>query len=238
MRRCQTPRALLLLVLLALLGAGCVGVQGSGKVVDEEVRVGAFQRIHVGSAFRVQVSVGERDGLVLHVDDNVRDRVAYGVTGDTLELRLKPDATVRNATLRADVFVRSLREVQAAGASEVQLDSGPTSEDLTLGVSGGSRVRGRASARTMRADASGASKLDLAGKAASLSLRASGASQLGLEGLQVERLDAELSGASTATVSVSGTISADVSGASTLRYKGTARLERQQTSGSSSIQPA
>jgi hypothetical protein len=241
MRRDGALRALrvpLALVAVALLATACVGpgIRGSGRIVDEEVRVGAFDRIDVGSSFRVQVSVGERDALTLHVDDNLRDRVEYGVSGGVLRLRLKPRTTVRRATLRAEVFVRSLREVRASGASSVQLDSELRGDALVVGLSGASEVRGRASVGSLRTETSGASMVWLTGRADGLTIRASGASNLDLEQLAAERLDADLSGASKATVSVTGTISADLSGASNLRYKGNPRFERQQTSGGSSIE--
>jgi len=225
------------LLLAACIGVG-VGVKGYGKIVDEEVRVGSFDRIDVGSSFKVQVSVGERDALALHVDDNLRDRIDYGVSDGTLRLRLKPRSTVRDATLRADVVVRSLREVHASGASYVQIDSELTGDALTVGLSGASEVRGRASVGTLVAETSGASKVRLAGKASGLTVHASGASELDLGELEAQRLEVDLSGASDATVWVRDTIAADVSGASSLRYKGSPRFERQQTSGGSSIERA
>ncbi|HEV8651189.1 MAG TPA: head GIN domain-containing protein [Actinomycetes bacterium] len=243
MRRYQGFRAslpLLALVAASLLGTACVGigvgVKGSGKIVDEEVQVDSFDRIDIGSAFKVQVSLGERDALTLHVDDNIRDRIEYGVSGGTLRLRLKPRSPVRDATLRADVFVRRLREVRASGASNVQIDSELTGDAVAVGLSGASEVSGRANVGALRAELSGASKMRFAGKASGLTVQASGASGLDLGELEAERLDVQLSGASKATVSATGTISADLSGASSLRYKGSPRFERQQTSGSSSIE--
>jgi hypothetical protein len=67
------------------------------------------------------------------------------------------------------------------------------------------------------------------------SARASGASHLALERLEVDGLEVELSGASNAEVLVRRTISASLSGASSLRYLGSPTLTRQDTSGGSSI---
>jgi len=53
--------------------------------------------------------------------------------------------------------------------------------------------------------------------------------------LQAQHLSIELTGASSATVTVSGTISAVASGASSLRYAGTPRFVRRDVSGGSSI---
>ena len=63
-----------------------------------------------------------------------------------------------------------------------------------------------------------------------------GASDLDARNLQAADLTVELSGASGATVSVSDTISAELSGASTLRYGGNPHFVRRDVSGASSIE--
>jgi len=64
------------------------------------------------------------------------------------------------------------------------------------------------------------------------------ASQLDAVDLEVSDLAIGLSGASTADGSVAETISAGVSGASSLRYRGSPTFTRREVSGGSSIEPA
>jgi hypothetical protein len=75
-----------------------------------------------------------------------------------------------------------------------------------------------------------ASAVDLTGNATNLTVDASGTSKANLPDLAVQMLSVDLSGASSAVVAVSGTISADVSGASRLQYRGnpTSRTGRRQ----------
>jgi putative autotransporter adhesin-like protein len=87
----------------------------------------------------------------------------------------------------------------------------------------------------MTADLSGASEVRPSGRVGSVAANASGASRLALEQLQVDALEVSLSGASNAEVSVRRTISASLSGASSLRYRGSPTLTKQETSGGSSI---
>jgi hypothetical protein len=84
---------------------------------------------------------------------------------------------------------------------------------------------------------SGASNAELSGSASRLVVSGSGASRLDSLQLQASDLVIELSGASEATVSVTGTISAVVSGASDLRYKGSPRFTKKDASGASNIEP-
>jgi hypothetical protein len=83
---------------------------------------------------------------------------------------------------------------------------------------------------------SGASNAKLSGSASRLVVNGSGASELDLLQLPASDLVIDLSGASEASVSVTGTISAVVSGASGLRYKGSPRFTKKDVSGASTIE--
>jgi hypothetical protein len=72
-------RVFLSCLLLVMLGGACgrdAGTAtGHGQVVTKEVPVSAFWGIEAGSAFRVNVSSGTKESLVLRVDDALVDRV-------------------------------------------------------------------------------------------------------------------------------------------------------------------
>jgi hypothetical protein len=105
-------------------------------------------------------------------------------------------------------------------------------------VSGAGRLDGTAHVHLATLELSGASNAKLSGSAGRLEVTQSGASQLDAVDLDVSDLAIDLSGASTADVSVTGTISAGVSGASSLRYRGSPTFARREVSGASSIEPA
>ena len=86
-------------------------------------------------------------------------------------------------------------------------------------------------------DLSGASAVDLIDNVTNLTADASGASKANLPDLAVQMLSIDLSGASSAVVAVSGTISADVSGASRLRYGGNPTFTHRSETGASTIEP-
>jgi hypothetical protein len=218
------------------LAAGCTQIAGSGHVITRNVPVSSFDRLEVGSAFDVQVSIGSAPGLTLHVDDNLLGRVDAAVTGDTLQIRLEPGLQVGKATLKADVTTVSLREIRADGASHVVLRDELSASNLVLKISGASQVDGPVRAQAATLQVSGASQVRLQGSSARLSIDGSGASRLELESLQVSRVDVNLSGASQARVSVSEAMSVDLSGASQLSYRGTPTITHQNVSGASHIE--
>jgi Putative auto-transporter adhesin, head GIN domain len=236
----RAGRILLLATLVVAIVTASVScaterVRGSGNVVARDIAVPSFSRLEVGSAFQVTVSLGGQPSLTLRVDDNLDRHVDAGVDGDTLHIRLRRGTSVSGATLQAAVTAPSLAQIQGSGSSRIRLQDQLTGDDLRVGLSGASRLDGAVELRSMTADLSGASNVTLSGRAGSVSANASGASHLALEQLQVDSLEVNLSGASNAEVSVRRTISATLSGASSLRYKGSPTFTRQEISGGSSI---
>jgi hypothetical protein len=205
------------LAALCLAAAGCGSertVTGSGNVVSRTVAVDDFTRLEAQQTFQVHVSTGSAPKVVLHADDNVLPELDVGVSGDTLHLKLKSDVSTRQATLRAEVTVPNLEGISASGASQVE---GPVKIDEGT------------------IELSGASRAVLTGSAGDLEVDASGASGVDSPELTVGTLDIELSGASRAELTVTDSLSAALSGASSLRYRGSPQVMKSDVSGGSSI---
>jgi hypothetical protein len=223
--------------LLVLFGVACTTttITGSGTVTTKPVTGSSFSKIEVGDAFDVNLTVGDADQAIVRVDDNLVDHLDVGVTGETLHLSLKPRTSVRSATLHADVTVRSLSDIEVSGAGQVHLSGAVTGQRLSLMVSGAGGLDGTIRVGEANVELSGASRAKLAGTAGHLVVKESGASDLEADQLQAEDLTVNLSGASTATASVTNTVSAELSGASSLRYGGSPTFTRREVSGGSSI---
>jgi hypothetical protein len=236
MRAARVLLVAALSVVVAAASASCTGqrVRGSGKVVTKDVAVSSFTRLQVSWGFEVTAAVGQ-PSLKLRVDDNLDRYLDVGVEGDTLRIALKRVSSVSDATLQATVTAPSLAQIQGSGSSRVHLQDRLAADELRVELSGASRLDGPVDSKSATAAVSGASQVELSGRAASLNASASGASHLLLQQLQVDALDVSLSGASNAEVSVRRTISASLSGASSLRYRGSPTFTKQDLSGSSSV---
>jgi len=223
-------------VVVAAASASCTGerVRGSGKVVTKDVAVSSFTRLQVSWGFEVTVAAGQ-PSLKLRIDDNLDRYLDVGVEGDTLRIGLRRASSVSDATLQATVTAPSLAQLQGSGSSRVRLQDRLAGDELRVELSGASRLDGPVDLGSMTASLSGASDLELSGRAGSVNANASGASHLILQQLQVDALEVSLSGASNAEVSVRRTISASLSGASSLRYRGSPTFTRQDVSGGSSV---
>ncbi|MDQ3905604.1 MAG: DUF2807 domain-containing protein [Actinomycetota bacterium] len=210
---------------------------GSGRLTSQTIDLSGVTSVVAAANFVVRLRTGGPAQAVVRMDDNLIDRVDATVTGGVLRLGIKPGTSVRNATLSADVAVDQLDRVATSGASRVALTHTVRSPTLHLVVSGTSSVAGPVQVGQVQADVSGAGHLGVAGEVQDLHLEAAGASQLPLVDLTVHRLDAVLSGASHAIVTVNDTLAVEATGASVLRYRGTPRVTRFETSGMSSVVP-
>jgi hypothetical protein len=198
--------------------------------------VASFNRIQVGSTFEVLVRQGETPGVVVHADDNLRDELDVRTSGTALVLRLKPGSHILRANLTADVTVRELVDVRVTGASKVRFSGDIRADVLHVTASGASRIeQGTLTAKTLALRLSGASSLTLKGAADRLTIYASGSSQAGVKDLRAQDVDVRLAGGSSASIHADKTITAVVTSASELVYRGDAILKEQTSTGASSI---
>jgi hypothetical protein len=221
----------------ASAGARGAPVVGSGRVVARHVPVTPFSHLQVTGPFTVRVSVGAAESVTVHVDDNLVRVLDVGVRGDALQLGLKPGSSFSKATLEADVTVRALNEIDASGAATIQLVDAIRSATLSVRLSQASQLHGRVLTPAGRVVLSSASRAGVSGSATSLGVTASGTSELDARDLTVGSLDIDLSGASRAVVTVTDSISAGLSKASSLRYLGSPQVMRREVAGGSSLAP-
>jgi hypothetical protein len=196
-----------------------------------------FTALDIQNAFEADVTRAESFSIIIRVDDNVLELLDVSKVGGTLRLRLEPGTSLRgDVTLEATITMPVLESLRLSGASKANVSGFRLSDRLDVGLSGASRVDGDVEAGEIDIEASGASRVTLAGSGTDLTLEGSGASDLNLANFVVDSADIELSGASQATVNVQERIdSADVSGASRLRYRGNPSLGDVYTSGGGTV---
>ena len=240
----RPARTGLLILAAALAVSGCGGIgpgrTPSGTTATKRIDAAGVTRLDVAYGFDVRVSLGVAEAVTVTYDDNLADLLDVRADGRTLRIQLQPNSNIDNRpTLRAEVTMSRLEELRSAGASTVTVASKLPGASLRLLVSGSSRVAAADLAVDQaEATVSGSSRLELTGTANALSAQGSGASNLELADLHLRDLDIKLSGASRGSVNVTGTIAAQVSGASKLTYTGTPQFTKRDTSGGSSIQAA
>jgi hypothetical protein len=233
--------AVLGLAVAALALTGCCScnsgsrIKGSGQTVARQYELTGFSRIEAGAAFQLNVRQGEHYSIALTVDDNLVEHLDVSASGDILHIGLKPNLSVQNATLRADVTLPALAALNLSGATQTTIAGFSSDQPLQFELSGASHLLGTITNGDGRISLSGASRVDLEGSARTLKVKASGASHADLDRYTSLGTSVEASGASHVTVNASGRLEVKASGASAVRYVGSPAGVHSEASGASSI---
>jgi hypothetical protein len=190
-------------------------VEGSGKVASDVREVGDFHGLDVGGIFKVEVVVGKTSGVEVQADDNLLPFINTHVDHDGI-LHIESERRIKSQNdILVLVTTTDLDDLEVSGAANVNV-SGLSGEDLSL-------------------DASGASHIKVAGETSNMKIDVSGASKIDADDLATVDANVDASGAANVAVNVSGTLTADLSGASKVTYSGSPTSVEKKTSGAARV---
>lgn len=247
------------IAVLAAISFGACDQIPAGEYTTEYKDIDAtYASLDVSGAFDVTYSASA-DKMEICAQENVHDYIAIETIGKTLKLYVKPNRIMNLKEIEVILPASSsLTEIKLSGASVFSSDetlsgtdfsvdlSGSslfksnivTSESIDISLSGASLLASRLHTSDLKVSLGGSSCVNLSGKAVDCTLSMSGASAL--EGNDdavlnvVNAVRCDLSGACSAEIACDGSIKGGLSGASTIKYHGSATID-VETSGSSSV---
>lgn len=251
-------KKLLLIAPFILLFVSCIMVNPiapSGKITTETIGVNSFSRVEVGGGIELIVYNGEQEVLI-ETHDNIHKHIDVYVSKNCLYIKPSKHINFRGGVkIKAYVTNDIFSSIDAGGGSKVIMPEGGIVADyLDLNGSGGSRFEGDIECRALKIDISGGGKANLYIDCASFNGKSSGGGVFNLEGL-AERMEldisgggvinaftlasanvyANLSGGAVANVRINGPLSANLTGGSTLKYKGDPEIHTVSESGGSRV---
>jgi hypothetical protein len=238
--------------------AGCKTViidVEEGPVTTRTYDFTDFTGIEVGHAFELEVAPSDNYSITITGREGILDRVDVTKSGSTLKIDTDTWFLTWHSTPKVTITMPSLQRLNLSGAArgdargfksssdfEVEL-TGASHLDMDMGagafraqISGASSLSGELETTSSDIALSGASNITLTGFGGDLAIDASGASRAKLAGYPVNDAGVELSGASSAELTVSGRMDVDLSGASKLEYYGDATLGTIDISGASDLE--
>ena len=211
-----------------------IGTKGSGNVVKEIRTLKSFNSIEAGSAFKIVVTKGDVQKLVIETDDNIMEQITSNVKDG--ELKLSTKGNIKNPTkMLVTITIPELKEIDLSGACDFISKSRFENNKMEIELSGASEAELKVKCEKIDIDMSGASKLEVTGFASSQRIEASGACSINNYELESDKADINCSGASTVKVYVKEGILGDASGASNIYYKGNPKAVVIETSGAASV---
>ena len=215
------------------------------KVYDEnaEVRITGkdFHGIKISGGIDLYLSQGDQTNVVASATETkFRDRIKTEIIDGILKIWYDNDGGWRwntgNKKLKVYVSCKSIDQLNASGASDVNVDGALKAENLDIDLSGASDLKGNiVVTNKLNVEQSGASDARISGSAVDLKLKSSGASDFKGFDFEVQSCDAHASGASDIQITVNKELKAHASGASDIHYKGNAVITDLHSSGASSV---
>ena len=222
-------------VSLALL-SGCQFrcVNGSGRVVTENRQMSDFTKIDVTGSFKIILV--QDSSLTLHIttDDNLFKYINTSVDGDKLKISNKNICNSAGQTIT--IGVRNLKELHATGAVEVASNGKINADEISLRLSGATKVTLDLNAGRVITKGTGSTEVNLKGQASTHDVNLSGSGNLNALDFIVGDYNISSSGSSDCSINVLRELNVHSSGSSAIKYRGTPTQINNSKSGSSSIE--
>lgn len=205
-------------LILAYIFTSCVPLEDPGALIEEQrtYEVDDFTRLEMGSAFVIDVSVGEAKSVTVRGDARNLDDLIVAVNQGTLKITFDDYGNRRHRTY-VTITMPEVEAINFSGASTSTV-SGISSDRLDVVVSGASKATLIGLGDFLTADISGASRLYAFDYiAGDVRANVSGASKARVYAL--ERLDAIASGASYIGYKGQPIVYSNTSGASIVKQE-------------------
>ena len=235
-------KKLLLMMVAVFAGLGLFAQKTINDANAEARSVGAFHGIRVSNAFEVYITQGNEDAVAISASKKeYKDKIITKVENGILVIRFENEKNFwkgwngDKTKLKAYISIKKLDKLNVSGACNVYFEDGISADELHIGFSGASDLKGKVDVKKLTVDLSGASDITLSGNAANLNVEVSGASDFKGFDLVANYCEVKASGASSINITVNKELSANASGASSVRFKGEGLIRDIKTSGASNV---
>ncbi|RIV18468.1 DUF2807 domain-containing protein [Fibrisoma montanum] len=225
------------LAVLALFALFFVSCEDSGPYEEttQTYSVSGFDRLDMGSAFRITVRPGTTFAVEARGNRSDVNDLVVAVRNGTLTAQYDNYRRNRRHDMFITITMPTLRAVSFSGASRSTISGFPNVNSLDINLTGASKADVAVTATRLTTSLSGASALTVNGSSGVLIGDVSGASKLNAYDLLTDAAELEVSGASNAQIRVKEALTVTASGASKVRYRGTPRVN-SKVSGASSVE--
>lgn len=209
---------------------------GSGRGVDTVRRVGPFSALRMEGPLDVDAHPGAVPGVTVHADDNIEPLVETVLDGDTLVVRLRGGARIRNVRKTwVEVTYATLAASRQTGSGDLHVTrlDGPSFEASVAG-SGDLRVDDAQVGRFVLRIA-GSGDATLAGHAREVRFAVAGSGDIDAARLVARNADIAVDGSGDVRAHAIEAIAARVNGSGDVSYAGHPRVVSRSVSGTGSI---
>jgi hypothetical protein len=203
------------LITVALLVTACSVTRGSGQLTTESRPVSGFTKVELSGTGELTIEKTGTESLTISAEDNILPRLTSEVSGDTLILGTKRNATiVTTKPITYALTVKDLTGLALSGSGSIRI-SNLTTTALSIKISGSGRITANGTANDQ-------------------DLEISGSGRYQADGLTSKTVKARISGSGAASVAVTDVLDVEISGSGSLTYSGNPQVT-QEISGSGKL---
>jgi hypothetical protein len=224
MRKSLSTLTILILLVTVIWLPGCAragsALNGSGKIIDQDMKIADFSSVEVKGAFILEIIQGESAKVIIRTDDNLVNRVRVSLENKIVKIGIDAPSSFFPTSLIVKITMPQITGLNLSGGAKAILKGFKSSKEFNLLLAEGSILNGSLEAGVMDFTLSEASQVVLKGTATKLTLDCKDASKLDLGELALTSAHLKLRGASEATMNVGGEFVVLLSDASKLYYIG------------------
>lgn len=212
-------------------------IQPSEKITTEEKDITGFNKLVAANEFEVFITFSYTEEKVeVEANENLQDLIIIEKSGKTLELKMKPNTTIKgDETIKIHIVTQEIIDFKLAGEVEVTMSNELITNDVVIELAGESRIMGPVDVNGMTARMAGEAALNLSGQAKTVNLTTAGDAKVKDYDFVCQKLEAELAGESEVFLTVTETIDVSAAGESVLHFKGTGEITNQTTTGEAKV---
>lgn len=203
-------------------------VQGSGRIVKQARQVSGFNGLSLAVPGRVELRIGDTEGVTVEADDNVLPLIETVVDGGTLRIRpVRRNLNLQSKAIRVVVQARAIERLSLGGSGTIDADPLRARRlDFDLGGSGRINVKG-VEAETVSVSLGGSGDVQVAGgTAGKVSVSIGGSGDVDLGRVQASNASVSLAGSGDATVWPRERLSVSSAGSGDVHYYGDPQVSK------------
>jgi hypothetical protein len=216
-----------------------ISTNGNATSINLNFPKDGFDKIVTNGAWDIDIVEGDAFKVSINVDQNIAKYIISEKQGDTFYLGIKPHHSYafESGQVKAEITLPKLSKVDTSGASNIHF-AGFSGDNLTIQTSGDSKVVGENNLiKNLNIVTSGESQIIVSKTNINdLDINASGDSQFNFEESITANANLGLSGSSEVQLKMNGgKLTGNLSGNSTVIYKGKVSSQKIKTSGAASV---
>lgn len=226
-----------LLVIFSHLLTGCITVdlgsdgfrtvRGSGNLSTEERPVSGIERIALYGIGTVEVTLGDRESLMVEAEDNLLEYLETEVDNGVLELRTRNLINLQpRKDIRYLVTVKSIEGLEILGSGNIVMDKVDTPSMRLVIAGSGDIDLGDLTADSLDITIPGSGQVQVSGEVVSQTINVAGSGKVQAENLRSRSAEVRLAGSGDMTIWVTDDLTVRILGSGDIRYYGSPSLSQ------------